>query len=71
MMWLKACPRCLGDLILESDVDGRSVGCLQCGCVLNKEQVRRLALPRRRVHPAGGHWDKTDKIRESPIARAG
>jgi hypothetical protein len=31
MMWLKACPRCLGDLISESDLHGSYVVCLQCG----------------------------------------
>jgi hypothetical protein len=31
MVWLKACPRCLGDLISESDLYGSYVACLQCG----------------------------------------
>jgi len=30
MIWLKGCPHCHGDLILESDGDGRRAKCLQC-----------------------------------------
>ncbi len=71
MLWSKACPRCLGDLILESDLYGQSVSCLQCGCILNEQQVRGLPLSRPRVHRAGGQWDKAEQERESPIARAG
>ncbi len=71
MMWLKACPRCLGDLFRESDIYGQSVSCLQCGCILNEQQVRGLPLSRPRIHRAGGRRDKADKVRESSIARAG
>ena len=42
-MWLKACPRCRGDLMLEEALGERSVGCLQCGHTLN--QVQEAALP--------------------------
>ncbi len=31
MFWLKACPRCHGDLYREKDVFGSYVSCLQCG----------------------------------------
>ena len=30
MFWLKACPRCHGDLYREKDVFGSYVSCLQC-----------------------------------------
>jgi len=30
MIWLKGCPRCHGDLILESEFDGTYAKCLQC-----------------------------------------
>lgn len=53
MMWLKACPRCRGDLFLDSDAYGRFVSCIQCGNVLDKAQERALfrvtaQLPRRK-----------------------
>jgi len=31
MMFLKSCPKCRGDLLLDKDVHGRYVTCLQCG----------------------------------------
>ena len=31
IMWLKACPRCRGDLYVERLVDGEQITCLQCG----------------------------------------
>ena len=41
-MWLKACPRCRGDLIRQDDLDGPYVGCLQCGHVLRPSEEQRL-----------------------------
>ena len=31
MVWLKECPRCLGDLFLEEDHYGKFKTCIQCG----------------------------------------
>lgn len=31
MVWLKACPKCKGDLFLEDDSQDRYLACLQCG----------------------------------------
>ena len=31
MMFLKACPKCRGDVVLDKDLYGRYVRCLQCG----------------------------------------
>ncbi len=37
--WLKACPRCKGDLYEEWDLyDGKSISCIQCGHVLNRPE---------------------------------
>ncbi len=38
MMWLKSCPRCRGDLVLDSDYYGNYVSCIQCGASLDKSQ---------------------------------
>ena len=42
MMWLKSCPRCRGDLVLDSDYYGRYVSCIQCGASLDKSEQSRL-----------------------------
>jgi uncharacterized protein YbaR (Trm112 family) len=31
MFWLKACPRCKGDLYLDVSSRGKDIVCLQCG----------------------------------------
>ena len=30
-MWLKACPKCEGDLYLQHEIDGKDIVCAQCG----------------------------------------
>lgn len=42
MMWLKACPRCRGDLFLDGDAYGEFVSCIQCGHMLDKTQENSL-----------------------------
>jgi hypothetical protein len=44
MYWLKACPRCRGDLHDEKDFYGAYVGCIQCGYVLNSLEEDALRL---------------------------
>ncbi len=33
MIFLKACPRCRGDVSLDRDIYGRYMRCLQCGTI--------------------------------------
>ena len=40
--WLRACPKCGGDLKLQPDVTGAYVQCLQCGLELNTVEQRLL-----------------------------
>lgn len=40
--WLKACPRCEGDLQLKHDIGGAYIECVQCGLELNRRQVSSL-----------------------------
>jgi uncharacterized protein YbaR (Trm112 family) len=42
MIWLKQCPRCRGDLVLDSDRYGMYVYCLQCGHQINELEERDL-----------------------------
>jgi len=46
MYWLKACPRCRGDLHEERDFYGQYVACIQCGYVLDSRQEQTLRLTR-------------------------
>ncbi len=55
MMWLKACPRCRGDLFMERNVGDSYMVCLQCGHVLNsvQEEVLKASVrERERQRPA-------------------
>ena len=40
--WLRACPKCGGDLELQPDLTGTHVECVQCGLELNPVQERLL-----------------------------
>lgn len=44
MYWLKACPRCVGDLRAEKDIYGAYVACIQCGYVLTSDEENRLRV---------------------------
>ena len=43
MMLLRACPRCHGDLSLDSDIYGRYVSCLQCGFIRDVTEIEARA----------------------------
>ncbi len=44
MLVLKACPRCRGDLSLESEDLCTYLECLQCGHILSLEQEKALGV---------------------------
>lgn len=48
---LKACPRCVGDLVLYSDLNGDYYACLQCGVEI-EPRPRAAATSR---HQSGRH----------------
>ena len=45
MFWLKACPRCHGDLYREEDIFGIYLACLQCGHELGMIEELNLHDP--------------------------
>ncbi len=47
MMLLKSCPKCKGDLVLDRDMYGRYVKCLQCGLIRDIAEEHRPYVPRR------------------------
>jgi hypothetical protein len=49
--WLRACPKCNGDLEAKSDITGPYVECMQCGGELAPRE--QAALVRRGYVPTG------------------
>ena len=49
----KACPRCSGDLLVNSDMHGRYVECFQCGYLAEatEEQVASWMAANPRMEP--------------------
>ncbi len=45
MIWFKACPKCQGDLCLDSDHFGKFKTCLQCGYCKDLIEPDRATLP--------------------------
>lgn len=45
MIWFKACPKCHGDLCLDSDHFGKFKTCLQCGYSKDVIEAKRAAAP--------------------------
>lgn len=53
MVWLKACPRCKGDLSLEEDHYGKFNSCLQCGYIRDlSDDPREIVPSSRQSRPA-------------------
>lgn len=71
MLLLKACPRCHGDLTMDSDARCSYLYCLQCGHVLSREQERALGVrPSRRglAHLAGNRAHVGTAHPRQPVA---
>ena len=49
MMLLRACPRCHGDLSLDSDIYGKYLSCLQCGFVRDVTEIEARAKAKREL----------------------
>ena len=68
MVWLKACPRCGGDLFEERDWYTRTIKCFQCGRALNPAQERELkiksAATKEREKETGGQNSDAPKRRK-------
>ncbi len=44
MLYIKACPRCQGDVELGSDMYGKYLACLQCGYMVDSREDALAAL---------------------------
>jgi len=45
MVYLKACPKCMGDLAVGRDMYGSYVSCLQCGFMRDLEIAAKSEAP--------------------------
>ena len=47
MVYLKSCPKCLGDLTMSQDAYGTFISCLQCGFMrdIEAEATAKAASP--------------------------
>lgn len=54
MVWLKACPKCEGDLFLDEDHYGKFKSCVQCGFIQDlADSFQENGQTPRLVTPAG------------------
>lgn len=53
MIFLKACPRCRGDIVLERDEYGRYTSCLACGYVGYPDAKNEIGRP---INGASVQW---------------
>ena len=42
MFWIKACPKCRGDLYETADIYGNYIACLQCARYLTEDEQARV-----------------------------
>ena len=57
MVWLKACPRCKGDLFLDDDHYGKFKSCVQCGYIRDLgEGPHEVATSPRLATPSESAW---------------
>jgi hypothetical protein len=65
MIYLRACFRCRGDIVLDRDIHGAYFKCLQCGFsrdIPSPEEVREAAVP---LHAAAVVFDATEAREEA------
>ena len=68
MIWMKACPRCDGDLVAERDIHGSYISCLACGYYLTEVEEVVLRYAARRE--AGARSEKDGVRKQEPVSPA-
>ena len=67
MVYLKSCPKCLGDLTMREDAYGAFISCLQCGLMRDVDtSIVPGAANRAPVARTSAVWRSEDE----PLARA-
>lgn len=52
MLWLKECPKCQGDLILDQDSYGKFKTCVQCGYLRDVVEIVANVAPTANINLA-------------------
>ena len=60
MVYLKSCPKCLGDLTVGQDAYGTFISCLQCGFMKDLE-VKGASRAAGQPAAAVGAWNRGDE----------
>ena len=61
MFWIKACPKCRGDLYEAADIYGKYIACLQCARYLTEDEqalVETLQTPEDRMRDVPGRLER-------------
>lgn len=72
MWFLKACPRCHGDLVFDEDREGAFLLCIQCGHVLSaaQEQALGVRVDQHGVSPLAVHARRAKERERQPVTAA-
>ena len=62
MFWLKACPKCQGDLFRHSDIYGTYLACLQCARHLTEAELATLQRTSVSISPQPADTDQFAKL---------
>ena len=56
MVYLKSCPKCLGDLTVREDAYGSFINCLQCGLMRDIDVKPATSYSRKASQPDPGWY---------------
>jgi hypothetical protein len=64
MFWLKACPKCHGDLYHSKDAYGSFIACMQCSRYLTQAEEAKLVL----ATAKSNLWDNSNTSQDKRAA---
>ena len=64
MFWLKACPKCQGDLYNGKDTYGSFISCMQCSRYLTQAEEAELVL----ATAKSNLWDNSSRVEDKRVA---
>jgi hypothetical protein len=67
MFWLKACPKCQGDLYNGKDAYGSFISCMQCSRYLTPAEEAEWVIRLRRTAKSN-LWDNSSRVQGKRVA---